>query len=177
MCGVMLKHHGYDVTMLEQETSPSRQGYDAGTTIGPAVQGFLEKRDRVKRDMVIPCPPGVRININGEPRAQRGHAMVNTSWGLLVSVLRANFDGLTSKAVPVAPESQDTDGKATFRFGTRVTGVDQVNGRVNIRFEDIQSGATQTLSVGFVIAADGSNSSIRRGLLPDVKREYVDYMC
>jgi 2-polyprenyl-6-methoxyphenol hydroxylase-like FAD-dependent oxidoreductase len=97
--------------------------------------------------------------------------------GLLVSVLRANFDGLTSKAVPVAPESQDTDGKATFRFGTRVTGVDQVNGGVNVRFEDIQSGATQTLSAGFVIAADGSNSSIRRGLLPDVKREYVGYMC
>jgi hypothetical protein len=50
-----------------------------------------------------------------------------------VSVLRANFDGLTSKAVPVAPESQDTDGKATFRFGTRVTGVDQVNGRQSQR--------------------------------------------
>jgi flavin-dependent dehydrogenase len=81
MCGVMLKHHGYDVTILEQETSPSRQGDDAGITIGPAVQRFLEKHDRVKRDMVIPRPPGVRININGEPGAQHGQTMVNTSWG------------------------------------------------------------------------------------------------
>jgi 2-polyprenyl-6-methoxyphenol hydroxylase-like FAD-dependent oxidoreductase len=177
MCGVMLKHHGYNVTILEQESSPSRQGYDAGITIGPAVQDFLLKHDRVKREMVITCPPGVKININGEPTAQRGQTMVNTSWGLLVSVLRANFDGHTSKAVPVAPEPQEDDGKATFRFGTRVTGVDYIDGKVNVQFEDIQSGTTQILSAGVVIAADGSNSGIRKELLPDVKREYLGYMC
>jgi hypothetical protein len=87
MCGVMLKHHGYNVTVLEQETSPSRQGYDAGITVGPAVQDFLKEHDRVNREMVITCPPGVKININGEPKAQRGQTMVNTSWGLLVSVI------------------------------------------------------------------------------------------
>jgi len=177
MCGVMLKHHGYNVTILEQETSPSRQGYDAGISIGPAVQDFLEKHDRVKREMTIKSPPGVKFNIHGEPRAQRGRTMVSTSWGLLVSVLRANFDGRTSKAVRVAPESQDGDGKATFRFGTRVTGVDDVDGKVSVQFEDVDTGATQTLTAGLVIVADGSNSSIRKALLPDVKREYLGYMC
>jgi 2-polyprenyl-6-methoxyphenol hydroxylase-like FAD-dependent oxidoreductase len=161
MCAVMLKYHGYNVTILEQETSPSRQGYDAGISIGPAVREFMEKHDRVKREMVITCPPGVNISLNGGPKPRRDQTMFNMSWDLLVSVLRANFDGLASNAVPVAPEPQGVDGKATFRFGTRVTGVEHLEGKVSVQFEDSQGGLTQTLSAGLAIVADGSNSSIR----------------
>lgn len=177
MCGVMLKHHGYNVTILEQESSTSRQGYDAGISIGPAVQEFFKKHDRVKREIAITCPPGVKFNINGEPKAQRGQTMVNTSWGLIMSIMRANFGGFTSEAVPVAPKHVDGDGKATFRFGTRVSSVENVDGKVSVHFKDDSSGTTQTLSSGLVIVADGSNSGIRKQLLPNVKREYLGYMC
>lgn len=117
----MLKHHGYTVTILEREISPSRQGYDAGIKIGPAVLNFLEKHDRVKRDMIMTCSPGVKINIEGKPKAQQGQTMTNTSWGLMMSVLRANFDGLTSKAVPLAPKPIGSDGEALFWHGALVT--------------------------------------------------------
>lgn len=177
MCGVMLKHHGYNVTILEQELSPFRTGYDAGITIGPAVQDWLKKHDRVKREMTITCLPGVKININGEPKAQRGQTMVNTSWGLLVSVLRANFDGLTSKAVPVAPKPGMNDGDTTFRSGTRVTSVEYVHGKAAVTFEEVDTGNTHKLSATLLIAADGSNSNVRKVLLPDTKREYLGYMC
>jgi 2-polyprenyl-6-methoxyphenol hydroxylase-like FAD-dependent oxidoreductase len=177
MCGIMLKHHGYNVTILEQEASQSRQGYDAGISFGPAVQEFLEKHDRVKRDMVITCPLGLKINRNGEAKLQEGQPMVNTSWGLLISVLRANFDGTTSKAVPEAPKLEDADGKATFRSGCRVTDVELVDGKMKVHLEDTNTGTAQTLSAGVVIAADGSNSRIRNILLPDIKREYSGYMC
>lgn len=177
MCGVMLKHHGYNVTILEQEIPSFRTGYDAGITVGPAVLDWLKQHDRVNREMAITCPPGVKININGEPKAQRGQTMVNTSWGLLGSVLRANFDGLVSKAVPVAPEPGQDDGDATFRAGTRVTGVEHVNDKVVVHFAEVESDKAQTLSANLVIVADGSNSSMRKILLPDVKREYLGYMC
>ncbi|KAH7408073.1 hypothetical protein DE146DRAFT_645177 [Phaeosphaeria sp. MPI-PUGE-AT-0046c] len=177
MCGVMLKHHGYSVTILEQEVSSSREGYDAGIKIGPAVQAFLDKHDRVKRDMTITCLPGVIINIDGRPTAQRGQTMITTSWGLIVSVLRANFDGFTSTAVPVAPELKHSDGKATFRSGARATSVHEVGPEAEVTWLNIETGMNEALKASIVIVADGSKSVIRSTLLPDVKREYAGYMC
>jgi 2-polyprenyl-6-methoxyphenol hydroxylase-like FAD-dependent oxidoreductase len=177
MCGVMLKHHGYNVTILERETSPSRQGYDAGIKIGPAVEEFLKKHDRVNRDISVTCRPGFMINMDGKPQAQRGQTMVTTSWGLMVSVLRSNFDGLTSTAVPAAPKAQDSDGKATFRFGARATSINEVDGKVEVKFLDAKSGATEMIKANIAIVADGSNSDMRSTLLPDIKREYLGYMC
>lgn len=177
MCGVMLKHHGYNVTILEQETSPRREGYDAGIKVGPAHEEFLKRHDRVRCDMIIKCDPGYMIDVNGRPKPQRGQTMLMTSWGLMVSVLRANFDGLTSTAVPVAPEPEKTDGNACFRFGTRVTDIEDINDRVKVSLLGADSNTTETLLADVAIVADGSNSTIREMLLPDVKREYSGYMC
>jgi 2-polyprenyl-6-methoxyphenol hydroxylase-like FAD-dependent oxidoreductase len=180
MCGVMLKHHGYNVTILEQEISPfHHRGYDAGIKIGPAVDEFLRKHDRVKREMTVTCPPGFMINIEGKPKMQRGQTMVTTSWDLMVSVLRANFDGATSSAVPVGPESLDTDGTASFCFGARATSVNinETDGRAEVHFLDIKSKVSKTFKANMAIIADGSNSTLRRSLLPDVQRDYLGYMC
>lgn len=178
MCGVMLKHRSYDVTILEKEALAIRQGYDAGIKIGPAVVEFLEKHDRLKRDMSIICRPGVMIDIEGKPKARRGQTMITTSWGLMISVLRANFDGLTSAAVPVAPNYQQTsDGKAIFRGGARAIGLKNADGKVEVQFINVESEVSETLQADIVIVADGSNSSMRNMLLPEVKREYLGYMC
>jgi 2-polyprenyl-6-methoxyphenol hydroxylase-like FAD-dependent oxidoreductase len=177
MSGIMLKHHGYNVTILEKVTSPFREGYDAGIKIGPEVQEFLDKHDRVKREMVVVCSPGTLIDVSGKPRAQRGQTITNTSWGLLINVLRANFDGLTSNAVPIVPEPQETDGKGTFRLGACATGIDMDDGKVNVHIDNAKSGTTETLTAGVVIVADGSNSAMRAILLPNVQREYAGYMC
>lgn len=173
----MLKHHGYDVTILERDASISRQGYDAGIKIGPAMEAFLKKHDLVNRDMTVTCTPGYLIDVNGEPRAQRGQTMHMCSWGLLVSVLRANFDGSASAVVPVVPEAQETDGKAAFRVGAEVIGVEQSCGRVQVRFLDTNRGAVEALSASIAIVADGSNSRTRDLLLPGVKRQYRGYIC
>lgn len=177
MCGVMLRNHGYNVTILEQEISPRREGYDAGIKVGPANEEFLKRHDRVKRDMIIKCDPGFMIDVNGRPKPQHGQTMLMTSWGLMVSVLRANFDGLTSTAVPVAPEPQTSDGKADFRFGTRVTDLEDIDDRVKVSFMNANSGTTEVVIADIAVVADGSNSAIRQMLLPDVKREYSGYMC
>lgn len=177
MCGVMLKHHGYNVIILEQEVSERRKGYDAGIRIGPAHEEFLKRHDRVKREMIVTCNPGYAINFNGRPKVQRGQAMLMTSWGLVVSVLRANFDGLVSAAVPVVPESRRTDGKAEMRFGQRATSVEAADDRVKVSFLDAKSGNTETIIADITIVADGSNSHIRTMLHPETKREYTGYMC
>jgi len=178
MCGIMLKHHGYKVTILEASASDSRHGYDAGIKIGPEVETFLEKHDDVKYDMVITCLPGVAIGIDGSPIPQRGQTIVNTSWGLFNSILRANFDGRVSKAVPVAPKPREGDGTAKYVNGVRVTHVQESEkGRVQVQSEDETGQARSPLEADIVVVADGSTSSMRSILLPEVERKYLGYMC
>lgn len=118
------------------------------------------------------------VDVNGRPKPQHGQTMLMTSWGLMVSVLRANFDGLKPTAVPVAPELQTTDGRAEFRFGTRVTSIEEdLAGRVKVNFVDANTVTADALFADIMIVADGSNSNIRNTLLPDVQRGYSSYMC
>jgi 2-polyprenyl-6-methoxyphenol hydroxylase-like FAD-dependent oxidoreductase len=176
MCGIMLMHHGYTVTILEKEDLFSRQGFDAGISIREEVIGFLKKHDRVKPNMTITCPPGSLISLDGKPTAQRGQTMTLTSWALLIRVLRANFDGKTSKAVPNAPKPQEDDGKATYKSKACVVGIKEVGDKVQIEYEDFDSQRKEKISADFVIVADGSNSSTRSILIPEVKRVYAGYM-
>ncbi|KAL1612161.1 hypothetical protein SLS60_000385 [Paraconiothyrium brasiliense] len=174
--GIMLKHHGYDVTVLEQ-FSGTRDGYDAGITIGPDVMSFLAKHDRVQCPFALTCTPPIKFNIHGKPRLEHKQTMVMTCWALLSKILRANFDGVTSNAVPVAPESRATDGTVEYRSGCRVLDVKDMGSRVEVHYEDAGSHVRTAISAGLVVVADGSNSSIRKLLAPDVERQYAGYIC
>jgi 2-polyprenyl-6-methoxyphenol hydroxylase-like FAD-dependent oxidoreductase len=136
MSGIMLKHHGYTVTILEKQDLVARSGFDAGLSIRDEVLAFLAKHDRVKRDMLITCPPGSNISLDGKPSAQRGQTMTLTSWALLVHVLRANFDGRVSAAVPVAPGSREGDGRGTYISNALVLGLKDVGEKVEVVYED-----------------------------------------
>ena len=173
----MLKHHGYTVTILEKNTAQSRQGYDAGINICSAVEEFIQKHDRVKREFAITCPPGAAFNIHGEPSLQRGQTLALTGWALFVSILRANFDGLGSKAVPNPPSAQDGDGPAEFRTGAQVTDILEDDGKVLVKYKNLTHDTAGMMWVDMVVVADGATSSMRGILMPDVKREYTGYMC
>lgn len=168
----MLKHHGYTVTILEQEVFNARAGHNAGVSLRGQVGIFLEAHDRVRRQMTIKSPPGIN-----QALPQRGQTFTNTSWGLLYSVLRANFDGQTSKAVPIAPGSHEGDGLVEYKNGCRVTDLKELGERVQVQYENVSSGTFNSLSADLVLVADGVTSSTRRILLPDVNRKYAGYIC
>ncbi|KAL5376409.1 hypothetical protein DPSP01_010519 [Paraphaeosphaeria sporulosa] len=102
--------------------------------------------------------------------------MVMTCWTLLSKALRANFDGVTSIAVPVAPELRTSDGTVKYRSGSRVTAGKDVGDRVEIRYEDIDSQVKTTISANLFIVADGSNFSMRNLLGPEVEHSYAGYI-
>jgi len=168
----MLKHHGYNVTILEQDTLNFRPGYDAGISLRGEAGAFLKAHDRVGREMTIEGRPA-----DDQPIPQRGLTLRNTSWGLLIRVLRANFDGLTSEAVPVAPATREGDGAAIFKNCARVTDVTEIGEKMQVQFDNVRDGTTTSLSADMVVVADGSTSSTRRALLPEVDRRYLGYMC
>lgn len=177
MHGIMLKKRGFIVTMLEQEASGLRQNQDAGMMIRGEVQTILNGFDRVKQEFCVPADgPQFNLDKNEVPRFKYQKRGQLTNWNSLHCILRANFDGTTSKIVTEAPKSDDGDGRVQFRNGARVTDVKDAGEKVRLQFEDTINHTTETMEADAVIAADGANSTIRRILMPEVKRQYAGFV-
>lgn len=174
MCGIMLKHHGHNVTILEKEISDERHGYDTGIKIGPDVHDFLNKHCHVSREFTITCKAPVKFNIEGKPKHEHSQTMTSTNWSLFMRILRANFDGIPLEAVPSASKSEQ--GNVTFRHGAKAVDIEEVGSNLQVRFEDAINGGMHSVTSDLVIVADGSTSSLRKKLLPGVERRYSGYV-
>ena len=97
-----------------------------------------------------------------------------TSWNVLYYRLRANFDGLISNHYEKIPKN-DGEGKAIYDLGKRVTNISYMDGTVTLTFNDISTGGVGSLNADLVIATDGSHSSIRQLLIPNLRRYYAGY--
>ena len=176
MHGIMLKRAGHDVHILEQSPESILHGQAAGIRAGEEVQSFFEKYDLLKQPFSLDCP-GLQF-IDRETRHTRfvDFPMAMTSWTTLYYRLRANFDGFISKHCPSPPEPLDSDGSAIYDLGKRVTNVNYTDDQVHLSFDDTIGRTSGYLQADLVIAADGSNSAVRRFLLPELQRPYAGYV-
>ncbi|KAF2119759.1 hypothetical protein BDV96DRAFT_568167 [Lophiotrema nucula] len=175
--GVMLTRHGYSVTILEQDPSPAREGFDAGIMVKEEVLEFLQKHDRMKRELYVPAEgPQFNLNQDGRPKFSFVKPASLTSWGLLMSTLRANFDGRVSKAIPVTPLSDKEPDRAKFINGASVTDIKDLGEKVQVQYEDAKTESTEILLADFVIVGSGSKASIRSIFLPEAERQYAGYI-
>lgn len=164
--------------VLEQDPSKERHSHESGIQIGPSVTALLETYDATGK------PKSIAANAMSFSWRQRArvyemrshHSMSN--WGCLFNLLRANFDGMISAAVPEPPEPKTGDGKAEYRSGKRVIGVrdDQEKQRVHVQFVDVMTGEKGSLSADVVIAADGIHSTVRGLLGAETRKEYAGYV-
>jgi 2-polyprenyl-6-methoxyphenol hydroxylase-like FAD-dependent oxidoreductase len=177
MNGIMLRHQGYTVTILEQYPAISqRRSQGAGITPGPDFLKFMERYDRTSR----PFSGGKRaISIcakDGSMARKLPMTFEYSSWGLLNSILRANFDCHVSNACPVPPEPIAGPGESIFLSGKRVTGIQFIGEKVLVQFTDVSSQSHDEIISDLVIAADGSSSTTRNILFPRVRRSYSGYV-
>lgn len=175
---MQLKRQGKKVTILEQDPSNDRHNHESGVSIGPTVVSLLEKYDATGRPAAIRSQflsiawrKWLRIFNMVWP-----HNMSN--WGCLYLILRANFDGMSSSAVPEPPPSKDGDGEVEYRAGKRVIGLsyDETTSLVEVRFMDVVSGQEDCIISDFVIAADGVHSTVRKLLQVPTRRNYAGYI-
>lgn len=152
-----------------------RSSHQAGIGFGPSVEEILRKYDETG---VQSSTPSVTARIAYRKRANFRELKVVrhlTSWGLLYRILRANFDGLASEAVPNPPPARDGDGKAEYRAGQRVTTLRYENGVVTVGFVG-KDGVSGSLTADLVIGADGMHSTVRDLVQAPTVKEYSGYI-
>jgi len=177
--GIQLKRNGSNVIVLEQDPSKDRHSHESGVSIGKTVVHLLEKYDATGRPAAIPSQFlsfAWRKHLTRIFSLNWPHNMSN--WGCLYLILRANFDGMPSDAVPNPPGPKEGDGKVEYRSGKCVNGLayHRAKGKVEVRFVDATSGETGSLSADTVIAADGVHSTVRTLMQVPTRREYSGYV-
>lgn len=175
MHGIMIKRLGHNVHIIEQSQTEARTGFAAGIMAGPKVVEFLKRFDVSAQPYSIPCAAQfisrestVRWRINAKAQM--------TGWDVLYYRLRANFDGFVSKHCPEPIAKQQGEGSIKYDYGKRVSGVTYMDGLMEVVFEDLINGGGGTLHADLVIAADGTNSTVRQTLLPEPQRPYSGYV-
>lgn len=179
MHGIILKHLGHNVTILEQSESSIRQGQDAGIGCGPFVVQFCEKCGIDPNLLGLPCKGSRVVTRDMRVRGLYIGPRYVTAWSLFYHALRAHFDGFTSERCPYpVPTPRSEDGKASYFVGRRVVNIVQGRGdRISILYNDVKGDAEdKSLEADIIIAADGANSTIRSLLLPDTIRPYAGYV-
>ncbi len=176
MHGIMVKRLGHNVRILEQHPSSARDGQAAGISAGAQVQQFLERYDLVTDPCCVSASALQVLDSKFNVLECRKMPWKMTTWTTLHHRLRANFDGFSSVYVPKPPKLPSGDGEGIYDIGKRVTGVSYCDGVVVLEFEDVINGGEGKLHADFVIAADGSRSTIRELLCPEVRSPYAGYL-
>lgn len=175
MHGVMIKRLGHNAHILEQYTSSTREGQAAGISAGPQMREVLHKLDLCDGKYALVNPGVQYIDTNLKVIRFQEVPMMLTSWNILYYRLRANFDGLRSEYCAKLREEPEGQGKAVYDTGKRVTDVTYANGQITLVFDDLINGKSGRLQPDLVIGADGSNSSIRQLVLPQLEKPYAGY--
>lgn len=184
MHGIQHKRQGNNVLILEQDPHTERGSHAAGIAFSTNLDEFLRAYDTTGQRTCM-SSPNTHISWRRHTKVLRIPVPRNlTSWGLLYRILRANLDGLASAAAcpdpPPAPQQQQQpgDGRAEYRAGKRVTGLECTGEHVTVRYVDVAdpSGGEESVVADLVIGADGIQSTVRRLVGAPLTREYAGYV-
>ncbi|KAI1365828.1 FAD binding domain protein [Xylaria arbuscula] len=172
--GLQHKRRGNNVTILEQE-SGERHSHYAGIGFADNAKEFLRKYDLTGLTPAF-ASQSRRWAYYTRPNVMNTKGSIHlTSWGLLMSILRANFDGLASVACPKPPLPAEGDGNASYLSGKRVTALGHTEENVRVHYVDT-TGKEETILADLVIGADGINSTVRRLVNAPVFTQYSGYV-
>lgn len=141
---------------------------------GGDTQEFFHKHDATSRPIAVTSRLRHYLDLEGNVIHREHSVQKMTSWDLLYYLLRANFDRVESEYCKL-PEQLEGEGEARYEYGHTVKGLEDKQDQVEIAFED-KNGKQGSTSADLLIGADGPSSTIRKILLPEVKRQYAGYV-
>lgn len=143
---------------------------------GPQGREFFEWHDVYSKPYSFACPGFQFLDKEANIKRTLDLPLNLTSWNVLYYRLRANFDGYGSVFCPDPPRASETDGSSVFDLGKKATKVVCADQLVTVEYEDLIRGGGGSVHADLVIAADGSNSSIRQCLLLGSQHTYSGYV-
>ena len=190
MAGIALKALGHNVTILERNPTQLLHNQGAGIVAGGDMLAFFKKYDRCQRPIAVTSQKRMYFNQDGKVVHEVKMQQNMTSWcvhgksrytrlltlhrDLAYYLLRANYDRVESEYCKL-PTPVETDGKAEYLYGHRVTAIEQEGPeqiRVQYETSDDRSGSR---TFDLVIGADGPSSTVRSLFIPNVERKAVGY--
>ena len=142
---------------------------------GGDVQAFFAKHDATQSPMAVTSRLRHYLDRHGNQIHTEKSVQHMASWDLLYNLLRANFDGVKTGYCNV-PERKEGEGSAIYDYGHTVKGVQPLkSGKVELQYQNMDEKEGNE-TVDLIIGADGSSSTLRGILLPEVKRTYAGYV-
>ncbi|KAM0193120.1 hypothetical protein ACHAPI_007850 [Fusarium lateritium] len=176
MQALQFRREGRDVIVLEQDPDPERSSNGYGMSYMTTVEAFLQANDITGALRGYPTT-GLHMSLGKWVNPiNLGKVTTVTSWGLLYRILRANFDGYASRAVPLPPSLPIGHGRGEYRGGARVTGIIELEDKVVVEYVDVINGVTTTIETDQVIGADGNNSTVRDLVGARFNKNYSGYI-
>ena len=152
----------------------------AGVGLAAYVKQFFDENDKLK-DIPFGTPHDFMHVRNPDMSVKAKFPMYlrMTTWDATYYRLRANYDGLVSEYCSEPPDLSAVEARGVYETGVRVVRVDDeknAEGKLKVLAESVETGEQKRYEADVVIAADGSNSTIRRQLYPELKREEPGYV-
>ena len=153
-----------------------RANHAAGIGTGPRGIEYIELHDLTKQPYAFSCPGFQYLNYDASIKRLLAVPQNLTTWDVLYFRLRANFDGFKSIYNHDPPPPLETDGETLYDLGKRAVGVSYSDNLVTVEYDDLIREGSGSLHADIVIVANGSNSTIRNQLLPQLKTTYSGYV-
>lgn len=148
-----LRRAGWSVDVYERSPIPL-VGRGAGIVTHPEMrEGMARLGIDASRDFGVPIETRCVLARDGREIARRPYPQIATSWNRLFAMLREAL------------------GDAAYHLGREITGVNEAEGAVTVRFAD---GRSETADL--LVAADGFRSSLRAHVCPGVEPTYAGYV-
>lgn len=177
MHGLVAKRLGHNVHILEQHPADSREGQAAGISSIEETKEFFDRYDRCQRSWFVPATSLTVRDSQFKARMQRKAVFNMTSWTTLYHRLRANFDGFKSRFEPAPPPAEPGDGEAQYSCGKLVENIKDGPDSVTLYYKNLSDSTMHAIEADLVVAADGSNSTMRQTLLPEMQHTNYGILC
>ena len=175
--GIIMKRLGYTVLILERNPASILPAYGSGIVSGLSVQEVFQRCNPSDQPVSAKSSIWQYLDISGTVVYQSQSQKYTTSWDLLYSMLKRLYDGKRDgDDIDDISLRKDEFDSSSYRAGCTLTTFEgDGDGKIKAQFQNEAHGL-ETTAVDILIGADGSNSTVRKVVLPLVRREYVGYV-
>jgi len=168
MHGIVLKSLGHNVHILEAREPQEMEAETAGLSLAVEAQQLMKAYLPEVKDYAMPPAPAIQVvDTHGEILVELPirFSSITSTWGVVFQHLRDRF-----------LQQDGNSGISKFELRKRVLDVTDDGKVIMVMYQDNDQDSVNIIQADLVIAADGSNSTIRKKVLPNIESKSAGYV-